>query len=142
MLVPLVVRTSPARSLRMPLRQAGWRPDLVLQMPRELYQRATLAELPISLRQPRELLPPARSPILNDCDAYAGLKHHFLAGYSVAGHLISSGRLAFGPTPVFDVHAMRRMRIPTSCQELQACLQRTLVTAPSPGTSAAAAMSA
>ena len=80
------------------LHQAGWRPDLVLQMPRELYQ-PTLAELPISLRQPQELLPPARSPILNDCDTYVGLKHYFLAGYSVAGpehlqHLTSSGRLA------------------------------------------------
>ena len=34
------------------LHLAGWRPDLVLQMPRELYQPA-LAELPISLRQPQ-----------------------------------------------------------------------------------------
>ena len=57
--------------------------------------------------------PPAL--ILNDCDTYAGLKHHFLAGYSVAGqehlhHLTSSGRLAFYSTLISDVHAIRRMR--------------------------------
>ena len=41
-----------------------------------------------------------------------------------------------------DLLAMVRMRATTSYQELQTCLQRALVTAPSPGTSAAAATSA
>ena len=46
----------------------------------------------------------ALAPVLNDCNAYAGLKHYFLACYSVAGqeylqNLISSDRLAFGSTP-------------------------------------------
>ena len=60
--------------------------DLVLQMPRELYQ-PELAELLISLHQPRQrdLLPPARSPLLGDSNPYGSLKHHFLAGHSVAG---------------------------------------------------------
>ena len=41
----------------------------------------------------------------------------------------------------FDVHAMHCIRTSTRHQELQACLQRTLVTAPSPGTAPAAATS-
>ena len=43
-------------------------PDLVLQMPRELYQ-PELAELPVSLRQPQDLLPPSSSPLLGDDNA-------------------------------------------------------------------------
>ena len=39
-----------------------------------------LVKLLISMRQPQHSLPPARSPNPDD-NAYAGLKHHFLAGY-------------------------------------------------------------
>ena len=80
--------------------QAGWRPDLVLQMPCELYQ-PELAELPVSLRQPQDLLPPSCSPLLGDDNPSGSIKHYFLTGLSMASqeqlqHLISPGRLAFG----------------------------------------------
>ena len=93
-----------------------------------------LTELPISLRQPRDLLPRRARP-----NPYQSLKRYFLAGYSVASqeqlqHLVSPGRLAFGSAPLPDIHAMGCMRTTTSCQELQTCLQRALVAAPRPGT--------
>ena len=42
-----------------------WRPDLVLQTPRERHQPA-LAELPVSLRQPQDIMPPSASPLLGN----------------------------------------------------------------------------
>ena len=51
-------------------------------------------------------------------------------------HLVSPGRLAFGSAPLSDIHVMVRTRTVTSYQELQTCLQRALVPAPSPGTDA------
>ena len=59
------------------LLQAGWRPDLVLQMPRERDQPA-LAELPVSLRQPQAVRPPSASPLLADNDPSGSIKHYFL----------------------------------------------------------------
>ena len=55
----------------------GGLPDLVLQMPRKLHQ-PELVELPISLRQPQDLMPPACSPLLGDNNPYGSLKHYFL----------------------------------------------------------------
>ena len=72
LLVPLGARPSPTLS-RLTLFTR-----LVLQMPRELHQ-PELTELPISLWQPRDLLPPARSPLLIYNNPYASLKHYFLA---------------------------------------------------------------
>ena len=109
-------------------------------MPRELYQ-PELAELPISLRQPQDLLPPACSPLLGDNNPYGSIKHYF-PGEEHLQHLVSPGRLAFGSAPLPDIHAMVRMRTATSYQELQACLQRSLVAAPSPGAAAADAPNA
>ena len=55
-------RPSPALARNLTSTLPVSRPDLVLQMPRELYQ-PELVELPISLRQPQDLLPrPAYSP--------------------------------------------------------------------------------
>ena len=61
------------------LLQAGWRPDLVLQMPRERDQPA-LAELPVSLQQPQAIQPPSASPLLADDDPSGSIKHYFLRG--------------------------------------------------------------
>ena len=122
------------------LLQTGWRPDLVLQTPCEVYQ-PELAELPVSLRQPPDLLPPSFSPLLGDDNPSGSIKHYFLTGLSLASqeqlqHLVSPGRFAFSSAPLPDIQAMVRMRTATSYQELQTCLQHTLVTAPSPGTAA------
>ena len=84
------------------LLHAGWRPDLVLQMPRERDQPA-LAELSVSLQQPQTIRPPSVSPLLADENPSNSLKHHFL---------------------------IVRMPRPTSYQELQTCLRRTLVAEP------------
>ena len=116
------------------LLQAGWRPDLVLQMPRERDQPA-LAELPVSLRQPQAIRPPSASPLLADDDPSGSLKHYFLAGFFVASqshlrHLVSPGRFAFCSAPLPDLRTMVRMPRPTSYQELQTCLRRTLVADP------------
>ena len=82
------------------LLQASWRPDLVLQMPRERDQPA-LAELLVSLRQPQDIRPPSASPLLADDDPSKSTKHYFLMGLSVASqehlrHLVS---LLLGTTP-------------------------------------------
>ena len=131
------------------LLQAGWRPDLVLQMPRERDQPA-LAELPVSLRQPQDIRAPSASPLLADDDPSGSIKHYFLAGLWVASqahlrHLVSPSRLAFcsrhslifGPWCVCptDLHALllqillqilalgRRLRLPPlpSCRCVQTC---------------------
>ena len=122
------------------LLQAGWRPDLVLQMPRTNQSLRNS----VCLRQPQDLLPPSGSPLLGDDNPSGSIKRHFLTGLSVASqeqlqHLVSPGRLAFSSAPLPDIHAMVRMRTATSYQELQTCVQRTLVAASSPGTAAAAA---
>ena len=80
----------------------GWRPDLVLQMPRKLISPTAAAGL-------------AASDALACPERQRCLKHYFLAGYSVAGqkhlqYLVSSGRLAFGSTPIPDIHTMIHMR--------------------------------
>ena len=110
------------------LLQAGWRPDLVLQMPRERDQPA-LAELPVSTQAP------SASPLLADDDLLGSIKHYFLAGLSVASqahlrHLVSPSRLSFGSAPLPDLRTMVRMPKATSYQELQTCLRRTLVADP------------
>ena len=65
------------------LLQAGWRPDLVLQMARKRSQPA-LAELSVSLRQPLNLQPPSASPLLADDNPSSSIKHYFFTGLSVA----------------------------------------------------------
>ena len=77
-----------------------------------------LAELPI-LRQPRNLLPPARSPLLGNSNPMgASSTTSSLATRlplrSTCKHLISPGRLAFGSASLPDSHAMVRMRTATS----------------------------
>ena len=67
-----------------------------------------LAELPVSLRQPQEFMPPSASPLFGD---------YFLTGLSVASqeqllHLVSPGRFAFCSAPLPDIHAMARPRLP------------------------------
>ena len=111
------------------LLHAGWRPDLVLQMPRERDQPA-LAELPVSLRQPQAIRPPSVSPLLADEDPSGSLKHYFLAGFCVASQahlqdLVSPERFAFCSAPLPNLRTMVRMPRPTSYQELQTCLRRT-----------------
>ena len=128
------------------LLQAGWRPDLVLQMPRELHQ-PELAELPVSLRHPLDITSPSASPLLGDDNPSGSIKHYFLTGLSVASqeqllYLVSAGRFAFCSAPLPDLQAMARMPTATTYQELQTCLQRTLVAVPGPGPAAAAAPSA
>ena len=72
------------------------------------------------------------------------IKHYFLTRLSIASqehlqHLVSPGRFAFSSAPLPDIHTMARVRTPTAYQELQTCLQRALVAAPSPGPAGAAA---
>ena len=45
----------------------------------------------LNSRFPCTLLPPACSPLLGDDNPYGSLKHYFLSGLSVAGHLVSPG---------------------------------------------------
>ena len=74
---------------------AGWRPDLVLQMPTE----------PTCACRALRLQPPSVSPLLADDNPSSSIKHHFLTGLSVASqahlqHLVSSGRLTFSSAPL------------------------------------------
>ena len=107
------------------LLQAGWRSDLVLQMAWERDQPA-LAELPVSLRQPQDIRPPSASPLLADNDP-SGSTGVSVASQEQLRHLVSPGRLAFCSAPLPDLRAIVRMPKATSYQELQTCLQRTLV---------------
>ena len=100
-----------------------------------------LAELPASLRQQHDVMPPSASSLLGDDNSSGSIKYYFLTGLSVASqkqlqHLVSPGRFAFCLTPLPDIHAMVRMPKATSYQELQTCLQRTCVAAPGPGPAA------
>ena len=83
----------------------------------------------------QDIRAPSASPLLADDDPSGSIKHYFLAGLHVASqnhlrHLVSPGRFAFCSAPLPDLRTMVRMPRPTSYQELQTCLRRTLVADP------------
>ena len=115
------------------LDQAGWRPA---DPQRALFR---LAELPISLQQPRDLLPLARSPLLGDNNPYESLKHSFLAARLPVRSTCNILSVRTGLHLALlrpNNPCIVPMRTVISYQELQTCLQRALVAVP-PGTDAA-----
>lgn len=112
------------------LHEAGWRPDLLYQMPRERHQ-PMLRELPLSLHHPRPVVPPDSFPVISDEYPAKVLDYYFLTGRTQAGlaimhYLQSPARLAFGSAPPPPNGPAPRMRPPsTSFPELRDCLQAT-----------------
>ena len=59
------------------LHRLGWRTDLVFQMSREQTQLLE-AEIPLALRQLRDIAPFGVSPLVEDADVDLSLRFHFL----------------------------------------------------------------
>ena len=57
------------------LYRLGWRTELVLQMPRERAQPLGV-EIPLALRQLRDITPPGVSPLVEDADVALSLERH------------------------------------------------------------------
>ena len=62
----------PADTMLADLHRLGWRTDLVFQLPRERAQPLG-AEIPLALRQLRDITPPGVSPLAEDADVVLGL---------------------------------------------------------------------
>ena len=86
------------------LHRLGWRADLVFQMPRERAQPLG-AEIPLALRQLRDIAPPGASPLAEDADVVLSLRFYFLTARiplatAQVQHLSSPERLVFGSAPL------------------------------------------
>ena len=86
------------------LHRLGWRTDLVFQMPRERAQPLG-AEIPLALRQLRDIAPPGASPLAEDADVVLSLRFYFLTARiplatAQVQHLSSPERLVFGSAPL------------------------------------------
>ena len=94
----------PAATMLADLYRLGWRTELVLQMPRERAQPLGV-EIPLALRQLRDVTPPGVSPLAEDADVARSLHFYFLTARiplaaAQVQHLISPERLAFGSAPL------------------------------------------
>ena len=106
----------------------GWRTDLVFQMPRERAQPLG-AEIPLALRQLRDIAPPGVSPLAEDADVVLSLRFYFLTARiplatAQVQHLISPERLVFGSAPLPRVAKRPRHAAPFSLVDLIARLRQ------------------
>ena len=101
----------------------GWRTELVLQMPRERAQPLGV-EIPLALRQLRDVTPPGVSPLVEDADVARSLHFYFLTARiplaaAQVQHLGSPECLAFGSAPLPRVAKKRpRHSLPFSLADL------------------------
>ncbi len=125
----------PADTMLADLHRLGWRTDLVFQMPRERAQPLG-AEIPLALRQLRDIAPPGASPLAEDADVVLSLRFYFLTARiplatAQVQHLSSPERLVFGSAPLPRVAKRPRHAAPFSLADLIARL-RQLGRAPRP----------
>ena len=118
----------PAATMLADLHRLGWRTDLVFQMPRERAQPLG-AEIPLALRQLRDITPPGVSPLAEDADVVLSLRFYFLTARiplatAQVQHLISPERLVFGSAPLPRVAKRPRHAAPFSLADLIARLRR------------------
>ena len=112
----------PAATMLADLYRLGWRTELVLQMPRERAQPLGV-EIPLALRQLRDVTPPGVSPLAEDADVVRSLQFYFLTARiplaaAQVQHLISPERLAFGSAPLPRVAKRPRHSSPFSLADL------------------------
>ena len=113
----------PAATMLADLYRLGWRIELVLQMPCERAQPLGV-EIPLALRQLRDVTPPGASPLAEDADVARSLRFYFLTARiplaaAQVQHLISPERLAFGSAPLPRVAKKRpRHSLPFSLADL------------------------
>ena len=118
----------PADTMLADLHRLGWRTDLVFQMPRERAQPLA-AEIPLALRQLRDIRPPGVSPLAEDADVVLSLHFCFLTvriplATAQVQHLISPERLVFGSAPLPRVATRPRHAAPFSLADLIARLRQ------------------
>ena len=104
------------------LHRLGWRTELVFQMPRERAQPLG-AEIPLALRQLRDIAPPGASPLAEDADVVLSLRFYFLTAriplaIAQVQHLSSPARLVFGSAPLPRVAKRPRHAAPFSLADL------------------------
>ena len=113
----------PADTMLADLHRLGWRTELVLQMPRERAQPLGV-EIPLALRQLRDITPPGVSPLVEDADVALSLHFYFLTARiplaaAQVQHLGSPERLAFGSAQLPRVAKKRpRHSVPFSLADL------------------------
>ena len=110
------------------LHRLGWRTELVLQMPRERAQPLGV-EIPLALRQLRDVTPPGVSRLAEDADVVRSLRFYFLTARiplaaAQVQHLISPERLVFGSAPLPRVAKRPRHSSPFSLADLIARLRQ------------------
>ena len=111
----------PADTMLADLHRLGWRADLVFQMPRERAQPLG-AEIPLALRQLRDITPPGVSPLAEDADVVLSLRFYFLTARIPL--VISPERLVFGSAPLPRVAKRPRHSAPFSLADLIARLRQ------------------
>ena len=126
----------PADTMLADLHRLGWRADLVFQMPRERAQPLG-AEIPLALRQLRDIAPPGVSPLAEDADVVLSLRFYFLTARiplatAQVQHLINPERLVFGSAPLPRVAKRPRHAAPFSLVDLPPCLMLAPVLLPPP----------
>ena len=103
------------------LHRLGWRTDLVFQMPRERAQPLA-AEIPLALRQLRDITPPGVSPLAEDADVVLSLRFYFLTARIPLA--TAQVRLVFGSAPLPRVAKRPRHAAPFSLADLIARLRQ------------------